>query len=259
MLKYLKGPLLTSFLLFSSLTCSARVFDITKERFATYLRGSAATSTLGLGLFDQSSGTGTTFTDSGATYGFSGEIGILLGFSDIVLRLGFEFLRPKTVEAITGKDPAGNELFTLTSDILGTSPLVGAEYGYYVSPTFRGFVGGSAGYTTINFGNHYTLTAAGQAVTGGGNFDVEGSGTAISGTFTTGLETLLSDNVTFLIEAGYRYLRVENLVHKVSAPFTFTGAIQPGNPVVNGNGEKQIVDLSGPIGAIALRFYIDIL
>ncbi len=255
-------PLILS-VLFCSAKVQSRVFDFKKESVATYLRGSAGLSTLGTQLFDGSSGSGTTFSDAGVTYTFSGEIGLLFTFSTTTFRAGIEALRPKSLEGVTGTDAANNELFTLNSTMLVLIPQIGIDYAYYASSQFKAYVGGSLGSASATFGNHYTLTAAGQAATTPAStettFSEEGQGTAYMGTFSTGFETIFSDNVTFLLDVGYRYLQIENLTYTSAPGATFVGPISKGDVVANTDGSSKIVNLSGPFGSIAFRFYIDLL
>ncbi len=243
---------------FLSINTQARVFDFTKENFATYLAGTGQTSVLANGVYDTSSLSGTTFSDtSGMTYAFSGGIGILFGVSNFILRAGVEILRPKKIEGQKGTSAASAALFTLNSDVLAVIPNVGIEYSYHATSTFKAFVGGTIGLATVDFGNTYTMTATEVTNNGGTvSFAEEGTGSAYAGTFSTGMETILSDNVTFLAEVGYRYLRVEDLTHKRSVG-TFLGSVTKGDPVVDVDGAKKVFDLSGPFGGLAFRFYID--
>lgn len=233
-----------------------RVFDFTKEKLATYLKGGIGTTTLGKSLFEKSSGIGTTYSANGMSLTYSGEIGLLLIADIITFKLGIEFFRPKTIDGLKGTNPSGTELFSLKSDLLGVIPSVGVEYSYNLSKEFRAFIAGQGGFATIDFGNTYDMTPDGTTATGLNDFSEEGGGTSYTGTFSTGIETVFSDNVTFLFEAGYRYLRAENLKYKKSLANTFIGAITKGDYVVDSDGNRKIFEISGPFVSFCFRFYI---
>ena len=246
--------------LFVPFAAQARVFSYGDSSLGAYIRGTGGLVAVNQDAFAHSSGQNTVLTGASST-DYSGEVGFLFGLGpNFHVRLGAEILQPTTVSS-TGTSPAGAERFTLSSSVFVFNPNLVFEVVYSTIGSMRFFAQAGVGYAMVNIANDYTMTATGTAQLGGvTDYKETMSGGGVSGIFGFGLETLFTDNVTFMIDFGYRYLPVSN--------FKYTGdfsnivdpsGVNKGDPVVNHDGSKRAINMSGIFGGVGFRFYFNFL
>lgn len=249
-----------SFFLFALLLApwpraEGRVFDFKKEHFATYFRGNGATTVIGKSAYGKSSGTSTSFSIEPA-YTYGGEFGVLFTSGKFGLRVGIEAINPKKVDGAEGKDSSGALLMSMTSQIASYGPAVHIEIGAVTTNTTKLLIVGGAGIGNLTMTNSYSLTAAGSAAYPGvADFTEEGKGTAYTSDLGVAYEFSMVDNVTMVLDLGYRYFFVPKLTHERAAT-TFLGAVAVGDTVRNSDGTNRSLNLSGPFAGLAFRFYV---
>lgn len=243
-----------SFIL-SSLTTNARVFDFNEENLSTYLRVTGGLSNLGQAAFEDSSGTGTVFTDK-VEFNYSGAFGFALGLGPVNLRIGIEALLPQDLESADGDNASDVQLLDLDSSGFAYVPNVAIEFVLFQEQTARFFGGISVGYATVKMTNKYSFTSDGTTAFGVADYSEVVQGNAIGGSVYGAIETLFTDNVTFNAEVGYRLYQFKDLEHG-QATTTINGAVAEGDPVVNNDGTKRELDFKGLYAGVGFRFYID--
>ncbi len=232
-----------------------RVFDIKSETFGSYFKGTYASGLVGKSMFESSSGTGVTF-DKTADYNFSGEFGFLWARSFMVLRLGAEVIRTRSLQGTKGTDASDVELYKMNSDVNVFNPKVGVEFSFFRSSIARAFFGGSVGQATVTVQNSYAFTSAGNTTFNNlADFTEAGTQTVTSAEGLVGFECLFSDTTTFVFDAGYRSLKASALARKADVT-TFDGAQTAGEPLKNSDGTQKTLDMSGLFVGLAFRFYL---
>lgn len=248
-MRFFALSLMSIFLCFEA---QARVFDMNSESFAGYFLVTGGTSGLGQGAY---SGEASNVSfDNSAKYNYSGEFGVIYVRPEVALRLGVEILAPEGV--VTNGSSGGSNLYSDTSSVLGLIPKVTAEIKLSSSNVYRTFMAFSAGEAFVTMKNDYTLTAAGQAAypsVSNGNVQAKGTGTLLAASL--GVERLLNDATTFMLEGGYRELMINSLNY-TSSTTTFSGAVTSGSQDVNVNGQARKLNLSGPFISLGFRFYL---
>jgi opacity protein-like surface antigen len=122
----------------------------------------------------------------------------------------------------------------------------------------RFYLAGGAGLAMVTVENRYAMTAAGKSQTGLSDFNELMEGTATSGHVGLGMETLFTDNVTFTMDVGYRYLPVTALKYKGDAKtLQKPGGVSKGDPVVNADGSSRTLNMGGLIIGVGFRFYLN--
>lgn len=246
-------------LLLTPLIGEARIFNYKEGGLAPYLRGTGGLSSLAQEPFAHSSGAGVTVNDR-TNFNFGGELGIVLGLtSNFHIRLGAEVLQEGIVNG-DGVDSAGTAQFTLNSSVFVFNPNAVFEYVYRATGSTRFFVELGAGYSNVTVVNDYKMTPAGTTAFGVSDFKETMEANVMSGIFGLGIESLFTDNVTFMIDVGYRYLPVYNLKYKNDAnTILVPTGVRKGDAVLNDDGSNRKFNLGGPFGAIAFRFYLNFL
>lgn len=239
----------------------ARVFSYgDSTSLGAFIRGTGGLVSVNQDAFAHSSGAGTTLTGA-SSLDYGGEFGFIFGLSkNFHLRFGAEILQPASVNS-TGTSPAAVERFTLNSSIFVFNPNLVLEAVYSEIASMRFFMQAGVGYAMMNIANDYKMTAAGTAQLGGvTDYKETMSGSGISGIFGFGLEAPFTDNVTFMVDFGYRYMPVSS--------FKYTGdfntILKPagahkGDDVLNQDGSKRAVNMSGVFGGLGFRFYFNYL
>jgi len=241
-------------------SAEARVFSFKNEGIASYLHGTYGPSMLSQQPYATSSGVDTSL-DKKFTYNVSGELGLLWVVSDrMAFRLGVEALQgyPAIKEAI-GSNPSGQQRMSVNSSVFAIHPSAALEYYFSLQNSYRIFGYAGAGYAMVTMQNNYTLTAQGTSDLGGiTDYGEQSKATATSIIGGAGIEVHFSDTTTFLFDLNYRHLPVKNLTYQNSATGT-QGAFVNGQPVLNDDGSKRAIDLSGMSVGIGFRFYIKVL
>lgn len=236
----------------------ARVFDFKNEYLASYLRGTASSSVASDGAFGSAGGSGTTFEDKVA-YNFSGEIGFLLRFKNMVsFRVGMELLQTKPLVSISGKNASGVELFQLDSEVLILQPLATIEVDLSPTNESRTFLFLGGGLADFTLDNQFTMTSTGTSELGGvTDFSEKATASRISAHAGIGYERLLADTATIALELGYRYLPSPDFKLDKSATTIAQGAVNKSDPLLNSDGSRREVNMSGIFASLGFRFYID--
>ncbi len=235
----------------------ARVFDFKDAALAPYMRGTGGLSSLAQDPFGNSSGTSTTIAGT-TQYNYGGELGMLLGLSPVFhIRLGAEVLQENPVVA-DGLNAAGNSRFSLNSSVFVFNPNVAFEYVYSIKGNVRFFAEFGVGYANVTVVNDYKMTPTGTSELGVSDFKETMAKNVISGTAGMGMEMMFTDNVTFLVDVGYRYLPVSSLTYKAPVSnIVKPSGVQSGDTVLNADGSKRSFNLGGLYGGVGFRFYLN--
>lgn len=233
---------------------NAKRFDLQTLNVAPYLKGDIGTSSANQNVFYKSSGAAE-FQEK-VRFQYGGEIGVLLTSKKAGLRLGVLILSPQKMDAIEGKDAGGTPLFNLTSTVLGVFPIAHFEMSPHVDSSKRVFISIGGGIGSITFLNDYKFTAAGTSTYSMVDFVEEGKANATLIDAGAGFEFLLTDNVTMLMNGGYRHMAVGDYKHMRDAT-TFQGGVAKGDTVKNYDDSKRQLNLSSTYIGLGLRFYIN--
>jgi hypothetical protein len=235
----------------------ARVFNYKDAEVAAYVRGTGGLSQLDQDSFANADGAGTSVSAS-SKYNYGAEVGFALGLSpNLHLRIGAEIINENPVND-NGVDSSGTSRYSLNSTVLVFNPNLAFEYVYSTKGNTRFYGVLGAGYANVNVTNTYTMTAAGTTALGVGDFKESMGANVLSGQVGVGLETLFTDNVTFMTDMGYRYMPVRQLNY-TSGDTGFLGAVNKGDVVLNSDGSKRTLNLSGLIIGASFRFYLNFL
>jgi hypothetical protein len=224
----------------------AVVFDMSKEKFGAYLRGTYEPWGNGTDPFAQSSG------QNVSAY----EFGFLFNAGRFNWRLGLEIIHPPALSNFNGSDSSGNLLYTASSEIIVYTPKIGVEFNLKTWKESRLWVSGQYGYATLTVQNSYNFTPAGTTQFGIPSFREVVSGTQSDVAASLGFETLLTDSTTFSMEAGYRTLDFNNL-NLSSGVTNFQGAQSGGATATQNNGGARSLDMTGPFASVNFRFWIN--
>ena len=233
----------------------AKRFDFKSATFATYVRGAYGASLVGGDAYANSSGAGTV-TDLTIQSNYSGEFGALFGLGGVNLRFAGELLIPATLGSVTGSSSSGGAtMFTLDSKLRAVLGMASLEIVLSRGANWKLLAIGGGGYGWVTLDNKYTMTAAGTSASGLSDFTESAAGSAPAAEAALAAEFLFTDAVTIAIDAGYRYMRVNNMA-STSAQTTFVGSKKGGDSLVNGDGSARSLDLGGPFAGLSLRFYL---
>ncbi len=262
-LSALGGGLVSLFFIVSSVfmspEASARKFSFATEDMAAYFRGTGGMSAVEQDAFEKSSGVDTLLSSEKSTFNYGAELGFLFKIHDSLnFRIGAEILQAK-VSDVKGTNASGVERFTLESDIFAFNPIVNIEYvwGSGDNSRFVGYFG--MGYASVRLDNKYEMTATGTSELSQSTFTEKSEGSFINGVVGVGWEGLFVDNVTAMLDVGYRFLDINKLKHSADNPTMGGGTAAKGSEVTNANGSQRTFDLGGPYIGLSFRFYIDII
>lgn len=234
----------------------ARVFSYKDSGVAAFLRGTGGLSQLAQDQF--ANGDGGIAVDGSSKYQYSGELGAALNFGNLQVRLGAEAIQHRPVSEGKGTDSAGTQMFTLNSSVFVFNPNVTFEYSYAGSGDMRYYGALGGGYANVTVVNEYKMTGPGTTRFGVTDFDEKMETTVYELHAETGLETLFTDNVTFLAGVGYRHFLVPSLKYKGDAnTISNPGGVLKGEPVLNEDGSKRRLNLGGFFASIGFRFYLN--
>lgn len=238
-------------------SAQARVFNVNSESFAAYVSGTWGPSFENTLNSDSNSTAGVAVsTDSKNPYNLSGEFGFIYATPKVNLRFGLEVIRPKEIADGKGKDASGAELYSLTSETSVLIPKAALEINLKNWSNVRMFLEMGAGYANLAGRNSYTFTAAGNtAYSSLPDFyeDLRANAPVYEGAL--GLEGLLSDMTTYVVQAGYRSLKFSEIKHNRDVT-TFQGAVSKGDKATNLDGTDRTLDLSNYFVGIAFRFWL---
>lgn len=239
------------------LVSPARVFNITEESFATYLKlsyGTGLENTLVSGA-DSTSGVDITL-DPNHSYMSSGEWGFVYSNKAVGLRLAVELIRPPRWQDRPGQNTSGTALYTLDVDQSVFIPKAGFEINFTRTSHSRMFMYLGVGSGSLKSAHEYNFTTDGDtAYNPTTSFFEQLKGTAplYEGSF--GYEGLLADATTYSFDIGYRYLEFLELKH-TRATTGFGGAVAAGDIAKNIDGTDRSLSLSGVYVGLALRWWL---
>jgi len=244
--------------LFVTTAAEARVFNFKEGNLGVMLRGKGGTSSIGKDTFGNSSGADTVIEDE-IKYSYGGELGVIIGMgSSMNLRIGAEMVRHHPITDGNGKNPAGQDRFTYDAYTFLFNPNVAVEIFMEEGDSTRVFAQVGVGYAMVDVENRYRMTAQGTSDLGVNDFSEKMSGTTMSYLIGAGFETVMLDNVTFSMDAGYQYIRLKDLKYTGDVN-NFVGGGTKGESALTHNGTKRELNLSTPFVGASLRFYLNFL
>ena len=243
------------FLVVLPVWAQARVFDINKESFASYISFNGGSSNVGEGAFESETSQSLTYS-SKVKYNYSGEFGFLYSTPYANFRFGFEIIKPQSLTNVVASNSSGAELYSVKSELTGIAPKAGMEITLRRSKDSRSMIVGHGGMASLTMTNDYILTSAGQAAFSGvADHSVQAKASAVTWGGGIAHESLLSDTTTLMLEAGYRSLKFDRLKYTKDVT-TFSGAKTVGDAVTMTNGENRTLDFSSYYVTLALRIYL---
>ncbi|MFP5519137.1 MAG: hypothetical protein ACLGGX_04495 [Bdellovibrionia bacterium] len=242
-------------LIFLSTNVQARVFNLTQEKFASYLILGGGPSGTGKTFFEGETASSLEYS-KGYSLDTSGEFGFMWASQYLNLRLGLEFISPavlKGVEATSGT----TVLYEIESKISGYVPKVGVEFNLQSTPRTRSFAFFNYGSGSITVDNTYDLTADGLAAFPGvvdHVLKMKGSAQHLSGGL--GFEGFFSDTTTYIFEIGYRAMNFDKLTATETVT-TFSNQVYDSGDVVKfANGDNRVLNMSGYFLNLGIRIYL---
>ncbi|MGE3756876.1 MAG: hypothetical protein AB7H97_03925 [Pseudobdellovibrionaceae bacterium] len=234
----------------------SRVFSLSNEGYAPYLRGSGGMAPIKQAAFKDSDGAGASVEEE-VTTNMSGELGLALTFSKASLRIGYEALAPSALTDVKAKNAGGDVLYTMKSSSLVTVPKLSLDLHLRQWQESRVIMFFTASYPKITMSNSYAMTTDGNtAYPGLEDYLEEGTQQTIGYEAGVGFETLMADTTTLTLDVGYRTLKFANMTH-VKPHTNFAGtAIVKGDPVINNDGSKRSLDFSGYFASLTLKIYV---
>ncbi len=234
---------------------SARVFNLGGVSLGTYLKASGGTSQMGADAFRNAGGVSALTFGDGAAFGFAGEFGVAFDSGPVLTRVGFELYRPQKLSQYEVTNDTGSAMYTVDSDVISFSPVLSFEFILEKTQTSKSYILAGGGYSYLTLKNTFSFTAAGASQLGHGDFVEDAKGNTIFGFAGVGYEMLMVDNVTFSMEAGYRYMEASKLTLK-SATNSLVGSKSEGDALKNHDGGDRSLNLSQPFISILFKFYI---
>lgn len=228
----------------------ARVFNITSEKFASYFLVTGGPSTIKKNAFAGEAAMTDTY-DGSVTYNYTGEFGFLYSTPAVSFRFGFEVFKPSLLSNVTATNAGATDMYSIKSNITGYAPKIGLELNLQSSPTYRAFLSAYAGSGNVSYKNDYTILN----YPGVSDHSVEAKGSGMLYGGSLGVESHMTDTTTYIFEFGYRQMKIDNLKYSKDVS-TFSGAKTAGDPVVDANGDKRILDFTGGYVTIGFRFYM---
>jgi hypothetical protein len=241
-------------LFFWSEHSEARVFNFNSETFSAYFGGTFGSSSAGSSAFRSSSGADTQFDKSVQTAA-SGEAGLAIALSKFSLRLGVEYLLPRSLEGVIGSDASGTKLFDLNSDLSAWIPTISIEIQTYETASSRVLFGASYGIAFVGMDNEYQFTPSGQSAFGVGDYKESSKTQANMGQIYVGYEFHFADAVTAVLHAGARTLKASDF-RSLKETNAISGQQTENGQIRDMNGDLRSVDLSGAFVGLNFRFYL---
>lgn len=232
----------------------ARVFNMAKESFSAYLRGTMSpkfTNTMA----SASSGSSVTL-DASHTSNRSIEFGLIYSSVLVNLRFGLEVLNPEDIKERSATNSSGTKLYSMDSEFSVTTPKMNFEINFYRGAASRAMLLLGVGYANLVARNAYTMTSAGTTALGPTDFSEDLRGTAVSYEGGLGYEFLMTDTTTLMLEAGYRSMNFTTIKHNKDVT-GFQGSVVKGDRATNLDGTNRTLNLSNYYGGLTFRIWID--
>lgn len=233
---------------FAALPAQARVFNLNKENFASYLAVSYGPSQIGINALEGESAA-TEFSSSVAA-NQGGEFGFVYATSRVSWRFGFELLKPAALTGIEAGDGT-NPSYTVSSVVMAYLPKVGIELNLRTMDQWRVYIFGHFGTGTLSVTNTYTDVA----IAPGADFVVKYQGAATTQGGGMGYEFTAFDTTSVLIEAGYRQMTFDKVVYAEDVT-DFQGAHAAGDQAMWTDGKRREIDFTGGYVTIGARWYL---
>ncbi len=236
-------------------TVLAKVFDMTKEKKASYFEFTGSPAKFKQDTFKGETPSTTMTYDNEWKYNYSGEVGFFYSIPGMGFRFAFEVIKPDVLKNVVATVSASTDTYQLTSTISGYAPKFGIEMYFYRSPEFRFSMQGYYGNATVTYKNEYSQVS--YAGVTDHSIEAKGSGSMYGGGF--GIESFLSDTTTFLFSLGYRSLKIDKFEYSKITPSgsaTFSGTPVVGDAVLKDDGLNRSIDFSGYTVSMGFRFYL---
>jgi hypothetical protein len=234
--------------LFLAQIAHGRVFDFSREKFASYFLLNYASSRIAdLAFVGESSAN--QYSETFKTQP-GGEFGFIYASRYFAWRFGLEIIKPATLQSKASLN-GGSNLYVVSSDLTSLMPKLGFEINWLTRQEYRLLVFGQIGQASLAAKNTYTaLTIAPNT-----DFSTEWKAAANAKGAGLAIEYYAFDLTTIMFEVGYRDLKYTDI--KYSKEVTgFSGAVAAGDQVKDLIGKNREIDFSGPYAAVAARFWL---
>jgi hypothetical protein len=234
---------------------SARVFDMGKESFGAYLRGTYGNLSDGKAAFGYSSGSDLVFSKE-VKNSPSYEFGFISHIWRARLKFGVELLAPSKMKDLAVQDLSGSDVYSLSSEWSVAIPKIGLEFSLDTQKQSRTYISADWGLGNLTVQNTYSFIEGQSAFPQMSDFreETKSSTTAISAAL--GLEFLAFDTTTLGLEAGYRWMNFTRIKHNQDVT-SFQGSVSKGDPALTNSGETRSLDASGAFIGLQVRFWIN--
>lgn len=225
----------------------ARVFDLSKERFGSYLIFTGSQSNLkdtpfaGLTVANE-------FTDI-YSLPVSGEFGFMYENKNIGFRFGFETLKPSPREGYAKLNNVNQYYYK--DDLSALSPKMAMEINFLTRSKYRFLGYGFFGRANLTETTVYTEVSIAPTVNHTVNMKSSGnmSGGGVA------FEFHAFDTTTLIFEVGYRQLKFANIIYSKDVT-SFEGAVTSGTTVKNTDGTNHQIDMSGAYAGLGFRIFL---
>ena len=239
------GPLF--FILFFSSLSHARIFDLGKDKFGSYLIFSSSQSNLKETPFAGL----TTANDFSDTYKvpLGGEFGFMYEDNKVGFRFGFEILKPSPTEGYAKLNNVTQYYYK--DNISALVPKIAMEINFISRPRYRLLGYGFLGQANLVESTDYSAVA----IAPNASHTVEAKGAATMSGGGVAFEFSAFDTTTLIFEVGYRQLKFPNMIYSKDVT-TFAGAVTSGTSIKNADGTDHQVDMTGAYAALGFRIFL---
>lgn len=229
----------------------ARVFNLAKESFASYLSfGYGPVNTARDAAFAGASSAPSSYTGQ-LTNMTGGEFGFISAGPIFSWKFGFEVIKPPVVVSTARSSSAS--LYEVKSDITGFMPKIGLEINFATTGAVRYYLSSYAGPASFTVTNDYSSVNIAPNT----SFTEKMKGNAQAWGAALGFEFAAFDTTSVNLEAGYRRMMVNELVYGAAISADFSGSARAvGDPVNLANGERRKIDFSGFYATLGARFWL---
>ncbi len=243
--------ILSIFIIILSTFAHAKEINLSNQKFAVYVRGTYGLSLMGKDAYNDSSGTGTSFTDT-VEYNQSGEIGFFVTQGTLGFRAGFEILSTQQLENIEGQNASNVLQTTLDSEVRASILKAGLEFNLFSNAYSKAYMLLSVGTANLELINAYD-----DADNSPADFTNFVDSTVLMGDLLFGYEIIIADNATFMIDLGYRSFKVPELEYD-RAITNYQGSQTTGSAFKDNSGNNISFDMGGYFAGAGIRIYLDL-
>lgn len=236
-----------AFLLMPSFA-DARIFDLNRERFASYLLLTGGPSAVKDAAFaKESSADG---YPAGVGNNISGEFGFIYATRYLSWRFGFEIMKPATMKS-SSATTGGADTYDVKSDIVGYVPKIGLEFNLATRSWYRLLAFVNVGSASLAVTNDYSSVG----IAPNADFRAEYKGGSSLQSAGLAMEMAAFDTTSVVLELGYRKMSFDKITYAKDVT-DFQGAHRAGDTVLQTDGEKRRLDFSGGYLGVGLRFWL---